>query len=309
MTVWAVELRREESRRRLQDLVRPAELTHFSLEIVDAPLLLTRDARADTSVDLRPVDPVAQGVFVDAELLTYPGQRTARGQRVSPQIHHHAHGTLTQLVRVLPWCSHWTILRWVQCLHQSRGGSHRHDRTATDDINGASSPIPSDLRGHLPRPGCSRSTAPARLIAATCFIDLGPVPGEAWSRCPVRCSHFGCPRLVVWLSFGLRGQGAALGAGSGSRGVDETIDVTTTTATQREQAVRALTSGRGADVTIPIGIRLVTTRRHHICAPVSAPPSSGAASPQGRLRRGRLCKLSHEVLRCRSATARYGDRT
>jgi threonine dehydrogenase-like Zn-dependent dehydrogenase len=35
-----------------------------------------------------------------------------------------------------------------------------------------------------------------------------------------------------------------------SLGVDETIDVTTTTAAEREQAVRARTNGRGADITI-----------------------------------------------------------
>jgi hypothetical protein len=30
--------------------------------------------------------------------------------------------------------------------------------------------------------------------SAACFIDLGPVPGEAWSRRPARPSHFGCAR-------------------------------------------------------------------------------------------------------------------
>ena len=32
---------------------------------------------------------------------------------------------------------------------------------------------------------------------------------EARSRCPARRSHIGCPRLVVWLSHGLRGPGTA----------------------------------------------------------------------------------------------------
>ncbi|MEE6273191.1 hypothetical protein V2J56_07510 [Georgenia sp. MJ206] len=40
--------------------------------------------------------------------------------------------------------------------------------------------------------------------SATCFIALGPVPGQARSRRPGCRSHIGCPRHCVWLSFGLR---------------------------------------------------------------------------------------------------------
>jgi hypothetical protein len=47
--------------------------------------------------------------------------------------------------------------------------------------------------------------------SATCLLDSGSVPGKARSRRPFRCSHIGCPRLVVWLSHGLRGPDAALG--------------------------------------------------------------------------------------------------
>lgn len=45
--------------------------------------------------------------------------------------------------------------------------------------------------------------------SATCSIDPGPVPGKGRSRHSGRRSHIGCPRSVVWLSFGLRDPGVA----------------------------------------------------------------------------------------------------
>ena len=46
-----------------------------------------------------------------------------RGRRVRTQIKNQPDCALTQFRGVLPRCWHWTILRWVQRLHQSRGDS------------------------------------------------------------------------------------------------------------------------------------------------------------------------------------------
>src|SRR5665647_2398851 len=62
------------------------------------------------------------------------------------------------------------------------------------------------------------STVPGRAHRLLVALTSGPVPGEARSRRPGCRSLFGCPRLVVWLSHGLRIPGTAR-AGRGSRGV------------------------------------------------------------------------------------------
>ena len=51
-SVWAVELRREESRRRLQDRVRPAKLAHLLLQGLDPGPLLAGDTRDRAVVDI-----------------------------------------------------------------------------------------------------------------------------------------------------------------------------------------------------------------------------------------------------------------
>ncbi|GGN07997.1 hypothetical protein GCM10009721_39600 [Terrabacter tumescens] len=46
--------------------------------------------------------------------------------------------------------------------------------------------------------------------AVTCFIDVGPVPAQALVQVPgLGARNSGCPRLVVWLSHGLRRPGTA----------------------------------------------------------------------------------------------------
>jgi len=71
---------------------------------------------------------------------------------------------------------------------------------------GAMNPRPGGRRA-LPagRPGNASPRAPgSRLLVV---LLLGPVPGQARSRRPAHRSYRGCPRWVVWLSFGLRGSG------------------------------------------------------------------------------------------------------
>jgi hypothetical protein len=55
--LWAVELRREESRRGLQDLVRPSELFVLSLEPLELRALFGRETVASAAVDLGLGDP------------------------------------------------------------------------------------------------------------------------------------------------------------------------------------------------------------------------------------------------------------
>src|SRR3954470_16794988 len=60
--LWAVELRREKSRCRLQDRVRAAQLADFLLQLTDPPSLIGRNAGNVAAVDLRPTHPAAQRV-------------------------------------------------------------------------------------------------------------------------------------------------------------------------------------------------------------------------------------------------------
>src|SRR5665213_2423766 len=64
----AVELRPEESRRALQDLVGPAELLVLPFEIAHPNPFLGRQAGPGALVDLGLADPVAEGLGADAEL-------------------------------------------------------------------------------------------------------------------------------------------------------------------------------------------------------------------------------------------------
>src|SRR4030095_3244839 len=64
----AVELRREESRRGLEDLIRPAQLPDLPLQLVEARALFAGQAKPQTVVDLGAADPVAQRLMRDAEL-------------------------------------------------------------------------------------------------------------------------------------------------------------------------------------------------------------------------------------------------
>ena len=61
---WAVELRREESRGRLQDRVRPPQLTVLLLQLLEPPRLVTRDPRTGPRIDLDLLDPAPQLVAV-----------------------------------------------------------------------------------------------------------------------------------------------------------------------------------------------------------------------------------------------------
>jgi hypothetical protein len=52
-----------------------------------------------------------------------PAYRPAPRRRISAQLDGHPRGPLTQLVAVLPRCSHSFHPSWIESLHQTRGDS------------------------------------------------------------------------------------------------------------------------------------------------------------------------------------------
>jgi len=66
ITPVAVELRREESRSRLQDRVRPAQLPVLLLEFSDPLTILRRQTRRGAVVDVGLCDPLAHRLDADA---------------------------------------------------------------------------------------------------------------------------------------------------------------------------------------------------------------------------------------------------
>ena len=101
-TTWQsrVQLPREESRRRLQDLVGPAQLPDLPLQLGDPLRVHRRGTGPPASVDLRLAYPVPQRLPVDPQLVGHPGHRTHLLPGLLPNLEHHPHGPLTQLVGV-----------------------------------------------------------------------------------------------------------------------------------------------------------------------------------------------------------------
>src|SRR5699024_11292643 len=100
--VWAVELRREESRRGLQDRVGPPQLSHLTLQLSKALGLVGAGTGAISGVDLGLDHPVAQGLAVDAQLIAHTCDGTAAAGRVPAGVHGHAGSAFTQLIGVFP---------------------------------------------------------------------------------------------------------------------------------------------------------------------------------------------------------------
>jgi hypothetical protein len=63
------------------------------------------------------------------------------------------HRPLPQLVRVLPRCRHWSTRPWLQCLHQSRGGSDSEPRGTLQPMTTGSSWGPRAEPPAMNRPG------------------------------------------------------------------------------------------------------------------------------------------------------------
>src|SRR6266536_3389931 len=82
-----------------------------------------RTARAASRNPPGPAYPAAQRVAVDSQLLTDAPARRRDVTRLLLDIEHETDRPLPQLIRILPWCWHDTILRSVRSLHETRGDS------------------------------------------------------------------------------------------------------------------------------------------------------------------------------------------
>ena len=105
---WAVELRREESRRGLQDRVRPPQLTVLPLQLGDPRGRVHRRRRRTRGPLGRVAEPVPQRRPRDPELVTdlVTGALVRQPRVVLHRLVHHPNRALTQLVAVLPRCRH-----------------------------------------------------------------------------------------------------------------------------------------------------------------------------------------------------------
>src|SRR5581483_4993789 len=84
--LWAVELRREESRRRLQDRVRPTQLPHLLLERLDPFRLRRGRPRAQPIVDIGLANPEPHRLDPVAELASDPLDRPMLRPQLGPQL-------------------------------------------------------------------------------------------------------------------------------------------------------------------------------------------------------------------------------
>src|SRR5439155_98791 len=123
-----VELPREESRRRLEDLVGSAEFPVLSLELGDARSLFGAEPGPVPAVDLGLADPLAEGLRADVELPGDAGDVAVVLARLPGRLENQPHGPVAYLRRVplagrvLVLC-HGSILSKVWSLHKTRGDS------------------------------------------------------------------------------------------------------------------------------------------------------------------------------------------
>src|SRR4051794_33401988 len=107
-----VELPREETRGRQEDLVGPLELTDLPLQLPQPRRVRGRGPRPAPGIDLRAPAPSAQRVHVDPHPWTDPVHRRRQRQLrlLLTRLTDQANRPLPQLVRVLPRCWHGPVL-------------------------------------------------------------------------------------------------------------------------------------------------------------------------------------------------------
>jgi hypothetical protein len=111
--ISAVELRPEESRRGLEDLIGPPQLPDLPLQRLQPLALIAGQPWAEAIIGLGPTDPVAQRLVRDAELgRDRADRRPLRGVLVLV-LEHHAHSPLAQLLRIPPLSGHGSNLSRV----------------------------------------------------------------------------------------------------------------------------------------------------------------------------------------------------
>src|SRR4051794_33957224 len=121
-----VELPREESRRRFQDLIRPAQLAVLPLELDQTRSFARRDPVTRTAIDLTLAHPVADRFGMHTELLADLIEAAiVLLPRCTPLVDE-PHSTLPNLRRIRPPAStHDFILSERRSLHHTRGASRR----------------------------------------------------------------------------------------------------------------------------------------------------------------------------------------
>ena len=100
--MWPVEFGREESRSRLQDLVRPPQLGVLPLQLLDLGLRVGRDTRPVAGIDLSPANPRPDRLRrTDTE---HPRHRRHRGilaRIIGPHLGDHTDSALTKQYQAL----------------------------------------------------------------------------------------------------------------------------------------------------------------------------------------------------------------
>src|SRR5664280_9987 len=123
--LWAVELRREESRCQLQDLIRPAQLPILRTKLPHFRGFHTRRPRPSARVHLRLSHPVVDGLRrPDPKFRRHRLNGRPLRSMLRPNLRHHPNSTVPQLLRVAPRSSrHDPVLPKRRSLRQSRGDS------------------------------------------------------------------------------------------------------------------------------------------------------------------------------------------
>src|SRR5664280_1342409 len=126
--LWAVELRREESRCQLQDLIRPAQLPILRTKLPHFRGFHTRRPRPSARVHLRLSHPVVDGLRrPDPKFRRHRLNGRPLRSMLRPNLRHHPNSTVPQLLRVAPRSSrHDPILPKRRSLRQTRGDSRCH---------------------------------------------------------------------------------------------------------------------------------------------------------------------------------------
>ncbi len=126
---WRVELLREKSRRRLENLVSTFGLGQSPLQLGNAGVLdrvlLRHDLARGAGALIVLADPRAQALRIDAQLSGHPGDLTTPPALGSLQVTHHPHDPLLQLHRILVRRRHrlHPYPNPTNHLHQTRGAT------------------------------------------------------------------------------------------------------------------------------------------------------------------------------------------